>query len=1158
VVGFLKLRLSGFKSFVDPTEIGLEAGVTGIVGPNGCGKSNLVEALRWVMGESSARRMRGSEMEDVIFAGSATRPPRNLCDVSLLLDNSDRRAPAELNHFDQLEIVRRIERDKGSTYRVNGREVRARDVQLLFADAASGAQSAAIVAQGRVSALVNGKPTDRRLLLEEAAGIAGLQSRRHEAELRLKAAETNLERLEDVLQTLGTQLEGLKRQAKQAARYRRVGEDLRRSRAVALLLEARTAEQAVAAARSALAACESALAERARAVEAAAAAQAEAAAAVPPRRMREAEVAAALQRLKLEREERQREAARAAEALGRARCQGQDVEADLRRAAALAEEAAAALIGLAAERAALQEAAPLRQAALDEARRQQTGDAARVAGAEEAVGAATRSLAAAESAAAAEQRRQAELANRLNVARQRLAAARADLAKLADQRGPADRLAAIESDLAEQDTRATAAAETLEGAELRLGTLRGQESSAREARVQAETRTQALAGEIRSLAGLLEKSPAGTWPPLLDRLQVAPGYEAALAAALGDDLEAPEAPEAPRHWLDLRAPPPGPALPDGVTSLTTLVQGAGPLARRLGQVGLAADADHAGALQPVLAVGQRLVTADGGLWRWDGFVVRPGAPNASARRLTQRNRLRELRRQSVEAEADRATAAEAHEAVRAELADAGRLEKEAREAQRLALQKVRDLQGERARLLQAVAALAARRTALEDTLGRLQDEQDEAEAAVAAGQRDAAALPDLSALRAALAERRAALAEGRARLAEAETEARRQERELQAGEVRLAAVSREEDDWRRRQSESVAHREQLAARRDAAAEDLRQLTGLPDRLAAEVAELAERIGHIEEAGRAAADRLAEAEAAAVAAEKALRAAEAHLAEGREARVRAEAGAEQAVQALEAVRRRASEQLDCSADDLARLAALPPDQDPPELAEVQRRLERLEAERERLGPVNLRAELECEEVESRIGTLVQERDDVVAAIAKLRRAIGSLNQEGRARLLQAFEQVNGHFSSLFTRLFGGGKAELRLTGSDDPLTAGLEILAQPPGKRLQTLSLLSGGEQALTALSLLFAVFLTNPAPICVLDEVDAPLDDANVNRFCDLVHELSRTLSTRFLVITHHRLTMARLDRLYGVTMAERGISRLVSVDLGSAVAVRDNLRVSA
>ena len=345
------------------------------------------------------------------------------------------------------------------------------------------------------------------------------------------------------------------------------------------------------------------------------------------------------------------------------------------------------------------------------------------------------------------------------------------------------------------------------------------------------------------------------------------------------------------------------------------------------------------------------------------------------------------------------------------------------------------------------------------------------------------------------------------------------------------------------------HREELEERRQAALEELERLTALPLEIAEKREALMDQLAAAEEARRLAAATLADGEQALTAADRVVKEAEQSLAQAREERVRRQAAVAAAAQAGQGLAERIRERLQISPEQLAEEAG---EVDPSQAEPLQRQFDKLNQEREALGPVNLRAEEEVAELETQMAVLKAERDDLVAAIAKLRQAIAEINREGRQRLLASFEAVDQHFRELFVRLFGGGRAHLTLTESTDPLQAGLEIMASPPGKRLQILSLLSGGEQALTALSLLFAVFMTNPAPICVLDEVDAPLDDANVDRFCSLVGEIAESSKTRFLVVTHHRMTMARMDRLYGVTMAERGVSTLVSVDLKTAEKLRD------
>ena len=357
--------------------------------------------------------------------------------------------------------------------------------------------------------------------------------------------------------------------------------------------------------------------------------------------------------------------------------------------------------------------------------------------------------------------------------------------------------------------------------------------------------------------------------------------------------------------------------------------------------------------------------------------------------------------------------------------------------------------------------------------------------------------------------------------------------------------------WNNRKAGSEKRFADLTERKKALDEAREKIAGMPTEIAARRQQLLNEIEGAEAARKQAADSLTEAESHLAEADKALRMAENELARVREGRVRAEGAVEQSLQNCHAISERINDRLECRPDQLFEISELNPDKPLPELEATERKVERLNRERETMGPVNLRAEQEMQELSEQIETLNSERDDLIAAIDKLRRGINELNREGRQRLLQSFGEVNEHFQKLFTKLFGGGHAHLELTESDDPLDAGLEIMASPPGKRLQSLTLLSGGEQALTALSLLFAVFLTNPAPICVLDEVDAPLDDANVDRFCMMLEEMANEENTRFLVITHHRMTMSRMDRLYGVTMSERGVSQLVSVDLHKAEQIR-------
>ncbi|HVA15913.1 MAG TPA: chromosome segregation protein SMC [Stellaceae bacterium] len=1161
---FAKLRLSGFKSFVDPTELIIDTGMTGIVGPNGCGKSNLVEALRWAMGENSAKRMRGGEMDDVIFGGTGARPARNIAEVTLALENPGRDAPKPYDDLPEIEIVRRIERGAGSDYRINGREVRARDVQLLFADAATGAHSAALVSQGRVGAIINAKPSERRILLEEASGISGLHSRRHEAELRLKGAETNLTRLDDVLRGLEAQLEGLKKQARQANRYRRLSEHIRRAEAVVLHLRWQRAVAEFQAAAARFHAAELAVADRTAAALAVGREREAAGAELPALRQTEASAGAELQRLVLARQALEEEERRVVAARHAAAARLDQMASDIAREAALAADAEAALERLETEHRALAEAQGLEGAAQERAAAALAAIAAEVATLDAELTRLTERLAAEEAQRAALTRRHRESAERLARLAERQQEIATAIAALETEKIAVDVTA--EAAEAVQAAEATVArtSEAAEEAETALRRAQEAEAATRTPKEAAEAQRAKLNTERQALIELLAAMVDKRFSPILDAVSVASGYEAALGAALGEDLTAPLDAAAPAHWFALPDYAETASLPGDVAPLSSFVVAPAALARRLAQIGVVADRDMGEKLQPELKPGQRLVSREGGLWRWDGFRRGAGTPTSAAQRLRQRNRIAELDLLLADAETAlgrcAASLAEAQAGTR-RLADD---ERAAREAAREAVGTLAMARDREAELARNAAGILSRLNALTETAERLAHDAAEAEADRTATAEALAALPDPALGREAAAAARDQLAERRSIHLQHQAEHDRLTREAQARRERIAAIADELSSWRQREEAAVKQHAAFVRRRDDLQNELGELQRRPAEIAEQRERLAATIADSTARRNNAADALAVGETRLAEAEKASKAADAELAAAREERVRCEGVRDQAHEAQTALTRHIEERLSCAPQAVLEAAGIPADEELPPPDDAQARLDRLTRERDTMGPVNLVAEAEAAEIEERLNGLIREREDLIGAIARLRQGIAALNREGRERLLAAFATVNEHFTKLFTRLFGGGRAYLKLdraepvegesdveTAANDPLDAGLEIYASPPGKKLQTLSLLSGGEQALTALALIFAVFLTNPAPICVLDEVDAPLDDANVDRFCRLVEEIAETAQTRFLIITHHRLTMARVHRLFGVTMAEQGISQLVSVDLENVEQLR-------
>jgi chromosome segregation protein len=1149
---FKRLRIVGFKTFVEPTEFLIEPGLTGIVGPNGCGKSNLVEALRWVMGEASHKAMRAAGMDDIIFNGNNDRPARNSAEVGMTLDNAGRTAPAQFNGEDTLEVSRRIEREEGSTYRVNGREVRARDVQMLFADASSGARSPALVHQGRIGEIIQAKPEQRRRVLEEAAGISGLHARRHEAEIRLRAAEQNLARLEDVIGQLNSQVDALKRQARQAVRYRALSENVRKSEAALFHVRVLEARREVEHAAQAYETNQRLMVECTAAQAAATTNQAEVAAGLPALREAEAVAAAALARLANARDQLEREEARARQRIIELENRLVQLGADIERERRQSADAEAALTRLFAEREILageSEASAERRAAVEE----RAGIAAdALAGNEKIFAELTASV-----ADITARRTQFDAAIRDNETRRtrlegELAEVTAELDGLMAEVAKAVDLDALTAGAA--SAQAAVAAAEAEGvrAEAAHSAARQALDVARQPLAEVERNVHRLDTEAKTLARVLHVENKKLWPPVIDLLTVEKGYEAALAAALGDDLEAPVEPAAPMHWAGAEIAADDPPLPEGVEPLSDFITAApDAMTRRLKQIGIVARA--AGSrLAAGLRPGQRLVSREGDLWRWDGYTVAAHAPTGAARRLAGRNRLNdiaaELRimRADLYIQRESVTAAEAEVEATRDAQNAGR-------TRWRDLQKQADAARERhAAAEREMSRVSSRRSALAEAQARLAAAMAEADATCAAAAEAREALPPTADIEARLSHTRRKVAEDREELAHVRAEAQALSRELELARRRLAAIETEASDWQARRDGAAAQIATIVTRLDEATAEHQGLLATPEVFDTKRQRLLNEISAAEAARSEAAGRLGAGEHALATADQAVRATLEALSQAREASARAEERHQAVQRRLVDLATEIREILEAEPETLAGLAGFNADTVLPAVAEIEAELENLKRDRERLGAVNLQAEEQLREVEAQHGSLVAERDDLVEAIKRLRQGIQSLNREARERLIGSFEVVNAHFEHLFTDLFGGGTAELQLIESEDPLEAGLEILAKPPGKKPATLSLLSGGEQALTALALIFAVFLTNPSPICVLDEVDAPLDDHNVDRFCDLLDQMAKSTETRFIIITHNPITMARMNRLFGVTMAERGVSQLVSVDLEAAVKIRD------
>ena len=925
-----------------------------------------------------------------------------------------------------------------------------------------------------------------------------LHQRRHEAELRLRAAETNLSRLEDVIREVEGQLASLKRQARQAARYRNLSGHIRKAEALAHHLRWIAAEAKAASAAEELTVAATNVASATEIAVQASTAQSEAAAILPPLRQAEAEKAAAHHRLIAQREQLDAEEARAREAAQRVRLLINQGESDAAREQALEQDAQTALARLATESEELTTA---------DARANED-----VSAAEALAGDFAQTLAEVERLL---EKLTAELADwnarKASLERGRdLASALIETGKgqLSDAQARLDRALEAAKDApdvhaAEAETeRARAVSESARAAAATARTVRSDaeaaEVVARDPLEVAEREVQRLSAEVKALGDLLHPEGEGLFPPLVDAVNVQSGYEAALAAALGEDLQAPLDDSSPHHWRDLGAFEFDASLPEGSKPLSNFVQAPSALARRLAMTGLVFP-DQGAVLQKQLKPGQALVSARGDLWRWDGFIASADAPSPSAIRLAQRNRLTQLESEAAvareiraarfaEYSAARDAANAAREAVRAAEGDERRAEQVLIASQDLA-----------ARAARAAAERASQLASLEAEIRRLTQSVEAAEESRAQAVAGLDELGDGVALNQDVADARGKTAEARTASTEARANLESLRREVDGRRTRLKAIAEEQGRWEQRRAAAADKMAELVRRQQELAVELNTAEKVPEEIAQRRNALMDAIALAEAARHEAADARQSAENMLAEADKEAKNAEAILSAAREERARAQALSEAAVQRIEELKARIQDELECSPAELAERAEIKEGEELPPLEQAEKRVERLKHEREQLGGVNLRAEEEAAEQEARMAALTADRDDLTGAIERLRRGIQSLNREGRERLLASFEKVNQNFQELFTKLFEGGEARLTFTESEDPLEAGLEIFARPPGKRLQSLALLSGGEQALTAMALIFAVFLVNPAPVCVLDEVDAPLDDANVERFCKML-----------------------------------------------------------
>ncbi len=1149
MIQFSRLRLNGFKSFVDRTELEIGPGLNGIVGPNGCGKSNLVEALRWVMGESSAKRMRGSGMEDVIFSGTDKRAARNFAEVSLLLDNSSRQAPAPYNNSNEIEVIRKIERDKGSGYKINGKNARARDVQMLFADTVTGANSPSLVSQGHVTRMINAKPQERRLVLEESAGIAGLYARRHEAELRLKSADANLLRVEDVINSMQTRLNSLKKQARQAAKYKDISAKIRQLELIITYLEWSILLDRQKKAKSDFSTAESIVAQKLITVTQLTKTQNTQMEELPPLRKKEAELSAKLQKYKLDLQRLEQEALRYKNDLMDTKTQLHQVNIDLQDEQQILDESSKLLENIQNEYEQLlkeQENAQKSHSYKLDAKNKLEKEVLELENLYT-----TLKENAAESRAHKEALRKNldRNQNRLDVMIGRKNIILKEKESLVIDENSQKMITELENKTKSLEKELENLNGKTEKARKDIAEAEEQVESSRQALSQAQKKHAEFSAEIAMLEQFFQDNDEDEFPPILDSIITKSGFEKALSRAIGGALMASLDERASTSWQVFNNDMKLFDLPENIESLLPYVKAPEEMHIALSQIGLVKNKEEGQKLAPLLKAGQSLVCADGYYWRWDGYHAQAHAADTHSIYLQQKNKLIELEthRDKIndaleiaqdDINEDLSAYNKAKQIYDELLSNIKNTENKLKEL-RPALQKIKNknllIESEQKRCDNQIKALDEDIKTLKEIINKdksaldilennnLDDENNEQLIIKTKEKLDVTKEKHQDAMRAF----------------------DRLEQEENTRKARIQAISDEKISLKNRAIKAKERLKKLNERRKNLLDKLKNLEENPINLKNDNKDILSIISDIEKQKNEATQKLVNFENDVAQTNKALKEAEAILSDEREKRAHANATLSAINEQLALVEENIEEKFKIRANELANNVSVDLSQyQISDLDMLKQEKEKLEKDRNNIGSVNLCAENEALELEKELTTLLNERNDLIQAINELRGAISKINKEARERLNIAFNHVNAHFQSLFVRLFGGGKAYLELVESDDPASSGLEIYAQPPGKVLQSMSLMSGGEQTLTSIALIFAMFLTNPSPICVLDEIDAPLDDANVDRVCNLLEEIASRGETRFLVITHHRLTMARMNRLYGVTMSERGVSQLVSVDL--------------
>ena len=1153
---FTRLKITGFKSFVDTTVLDIKPGLTGLVGPNGCGKSNIVEAMKWNMGEAGPSRLRAGEMNDIIFAGTKGRPSRNSAEVTLTIENNNEELLQAYTDSSEIEVSRKIEKDDGSTYQINNKEVRQRDVQILYADIAIGSRSNAIVDQGQVGKIINSKPQERRQILEEAAGISGIHARKHETELKLKSTETNLDKLEEIITNDVSRLKELSRQSNQAKRYKTISENIRKLEATILYQRWNSNKEKIEINKKQLESCTENVNQITRKIASVSLQQQNIENDLPALREENQKYSNILNKLKVEYDILIKEEESISLEKAKQKDTIKNLIAEIFNEEKLFKELDIQYKELTTNINTIKinttdiNINELKEN-LENLKKEEAYNSEKLTESERALAYNTSQIENLQNEIVKLKLQKEETKNSLQKNIEEIK----NLNTISKENNEKDvflnKIDILKKKLKDEDSKEIS---TLKKLDIIVKKIKNLNEKIDQKKIVLQNKLRSIDQYNASKDILTKLFESDEKNIVINYLKFPNGFEKAIEAALGHGLKA-SLEKSSIEWRNIDQQSLK-SLPEGIKSLSDYTKGVPEVLNILKLTGLVDTSEQGDLLQHKLIPGQQLVTKNGGLWRWDGYTHTENAKTPANQILQNKTNLIELTSKinSLQSEISN------HETDILNLNSEINSSENNKIDNNAILLKINNSKIDIRSIIEkeqsAMSIYIENNNVNKTKLAILESSKSKNEYLFKKLSNELAICLKKELSVSQIEDLKKNINQITSKNNEKKIELNNYfsvyQKELSTIDNRENHLNQLVNEKSRLDSQinNIKNRiKNLKYNKNHLELDIKNLDLKPIQIEKLKLKIFNEIDNLKKKSNNISEKLLNKENENKSILNELKTYNEELINYREDKARQESLLQQSIERNNEDRERIYEKLKITPDKFNEIIDLSIETQG--IEESNLTLEKLIIQRERIGPVNLVAEEDSEKLRIKLEEIDQEKEDLINAINKLRSSIRAINKEARARLLEAFDEVNKHFKELFTNLFGGGEAYLNLEGSDDPLESGLELMASPPGKKLQQMSLLSGGEQALTAMALIFSVFLTKPSPICVLDEVDAPLDESNVDRFLDLIDSISKKSETRFLVISHHRLTMARMDRLYGITMQEPGVSQLVSVSLKDAEKIK-------